>query len=171
MSVASLETVRTIPLTRFAILIPMFSSKNIQLILEVLQNEVDGDVVAALKKITSDYSMTWVYETKDGSLFPTTGNDMEEELEEVYHIKGRQYDIRNIAEGESLVMIEMIESYSDPKTGQIYRTPQVIVLELVDGKIAKGRHYCDPRLSYRSLSPEQIEHDALKGTKSKLVIS
>jgi ketosteroid isomerase-like protein len=145
-------------------------SENVQFILDVLKNEVDGDVQAALEKITDDYTMTWVYQTKSNDLFPTTTNDMEAELEEVYTITGRQYDIRNIAESDSLVMLELIESYPDPKTGQVYRTPQVIVLELKDGKIRKGRHYCDPHLSHLKLSVEQIETDALKGTKSKHLI-
>ncbi len=145
-------------------------SKNVQLVLDVLKDEVDGNVMSALRKITEDYSMTWVYLTKDNILFPTTTNDMETELEDVYHIKDRQYDIRNITESDSVVMLELIESYPDPKTGQMYRTPQVIVLEMQDGRIRKGRHYCDPQLSHCGLSVEQIEKGALKGTTSKITV-
>jgi ketosteroid isomerase-like protein len=144
-------------------------SPNIQLVLDILKNEADGDVAAALEKMTEDYSMTWMYQ-KNNELFPTTGRDMKAELEEVYPIKSREYDIRNITESENVVMIEMIESYPDPETGQMYRTPQVIVLELEHGKIKTGRHYCDPRLSYLELSKEDI-NKALKGTASKHIIS
>lgn len=148
----------------------MSHSSNIQLVLDILKNEADGDVAAALTKMTTDYSMTWMYQGKDSELFPTTGNNLGTELEEIYPIKGREYDIRNITEGENVVMLEVIESYPDPETGQIYRTPQVIVLELENGKIKTGRHYCDPRLSYLELSKYDIAK-ALRGTGTKFLIS
>lgn len=145
-------------------------SKNLELVFEILQNEVRGDVSSALSKMSTDYSMTWMYQGNDGNLFPKTTNDVKQELDEVYVIKGREYDIRNIAESENLVIIEMIESYPDPETGQVYRTPQVIVLELENGKIRTGRHYTDPRLSYLELSKESIDK-ALGNTFSKKIIT
>lgn len=148
----------------------MSNSQNIQTILEVLRDEIEGNVRAALEKITDDYSMTWVYRKNEDLRFPSTTRDREAELQDVYHIKGREYDIRNITEGEDVVMIEMIESYPDPDIGRVYRTPQVLVLEMEQGKIKKGRHYCDPRLSYEELSVKEIERDALKGTVSKMVL-
>lgn len=147
----------------------MERSKNLQTILDTLKHEVAGDVTSTLQKITQDYSMTWMEKTSEGVLFPSTGMSMKEELEDVYHIKNRSYDIRNIAEGEDVVMLELIESYPDPKTGQVYRTPLVLVLEMKDGKIQKGRHYCDTKLSHENLSLEQIEI-ALKNTSRKLMI-
>lgn len=147
----------------------MSNSQNVHIILQVLRDEIEGNVEAALGKITDDYSMTWVYRKNEGLRFPSTTRDLEAELRDVYHIKGREYDIRNISEGEDVVMIEMIESYPDPDTGRMYRTPQVLVLEMEQGKIKKGRHYCDPRLSYEELSVVEIERDALKGTASKMV--
>jgi len=132
-------------------------SKNIKTVLEILKDEMRGNVGAALKKITKDYSMTWVYKKKDGTLFPRTGKDVKKELEEVYPIKGRTYDIKNSAEGDNVVIIEMVESYPDPKTKKVYRTPLVIVLEMKNGKIRKGRHYCDPDLSYLHLTKKQIK--------------
>lgn len=146
-------------------------SKNINLVLEILKNEVDGDINGALAKMSKDYSMTWVYQSQNGDLFPTTASNLEGELAEVYVIKGRSYDIRNICESENVVIVELIESYPDPNTGKVYRTPQVIVLEIFDGKIHKGRHYTDPKLSYLDLSIENIEINAFKGTKSKIVIN
>ncbi|PJC56251.1 hypothetical protein CO026_01410 [Candidatus Kaiserbacteria bacterium CG_4_9_14_0_2_um_filter_41_32] len=147
----------------------MNTSLNIQLVLDILKNEADGDIKAALTKMTKDYKMTWMYQGKE-YLFPTTSNDVDAELEDVYPIKGREYDIRNIAEGENVVMIEMIESYPDPDDGQMYRTPQVIVLELKDGLIRTGRHYTDPRLSFMKLTKEQLD-SVLCDTKTKKIIS
>ena len=40
---------------------------------------------------------------------------------------------------------------------KVYRTPLVIVLEMEKGKIKKGRHYCDPDLSYLYLTEKQIK--------------
>lgn len=54
-------------------------------------------------------------------------------------------------------MIELIESYPDPKNGKIHRTPIVLVLEFVRGKVRRGRHYCDPTLSHKHLSRRVIE--------------
>jgi len=146
-------------------------SKNVQTIIDVLQDEVDGDVAAALKKITKDYTMTWVGGgLKSKELFPTTGNDMKAELEEVYPIKGRQYDIKNIAEGKNLVMVELIESYPDPKTKKVYRTPLVLVLEMKSGKIRTGRHYLDPTLSRKFLTKSQVNKTYKNNTGSLMVI-
>ncbi len=132
------------------------NSKNIETVLKVLNAEIRGDVKSALKLLSKDYSMTWVYQgTKE--LFPNTTNEVQAELEEVYPIKGREYDIKNITESRDVVMVEMIESYPDPETKKIYRTPLVIVLEMKNGKIKTGRHYCDPRISYMHLSREQVK--------------
>ena len=83
------------------------NSKNLQTVLDVLNDEVKGDVSSALKKLADDYTMTWVYRKPDGTLFPRTQNDIKSSLEEVYPIKGREYDIRHVAEGENVVMVEM----------------------------------------------------------------
>jgi len=138
-------------------LMPKKPSKNIKTVLEILKDEIRGDVKSALKKMAKDYSMTWVYQAKNGALFPRTKKDIKKELTEVYPVKGRKYDIKNIAESKDVVMVEMTESYPDPETKKVYRTPLVIVLEMKNGKIKKGRHYCDPRLSYLHLSKKQIE--------------
>jgi len=144
------------------------NSKNIQTVLEILQDEVSGDVRSALKKMTKEYTMTWVYKSGD-NFFPTEKVNLKDDLEDVYPIKGREYDIRNIAEGKNVVMIELIESYPDPETKKVYRTPVVLVLEMKNGKINTGRHYCDPRLSFEHLSKSKVEK-AFKKSKSKKVI-
>jgi ketosteroid isomerase-like protein len=135
-------------------------SKNVKIVLDILDDEIKGDVKSALQKMSGDYSMTWVYKTPKGELFPSTRivlTDEIKEMNDIYQIKDRKYDIKNIAEGKGVVMVEMIESYTDPKTKQIYRTPLVLVLEIKDNKIQKGRHYCDPRLSYENLSEKDIK--------------
>mgnify|MGYP001568103014 CR=1 FL=1 len=143
-------------------------SKNIEVVLAILKNEVDGDVSAALQKMAVDYSMTWMYKG-EREMFPQSEQDAEKELEGVYLIKGRKYEIKNIAEGENVVMIELIESYPDPKTEFLHQTPLVLVLEMEDEKIKTGRHYCDPQLSYKTVSPRDLEK-AYKKTFTKIVI-
>lgn len=145
--------------------------KNTEVILSLLQDEVNGDIKNALSKMTDDYSMTWVYQKKDGTLFPKTTNDITKELEDVYPIQGRKYIIKNIAQAKDLVMIEMIESYPDPKTKKVYRTPQVIVLEMKEGKVQTGRHYCDPSISFLHLSEEEVSKAYKKRKKDDLIIS
>jgi ketosteroid isomerase-like protein len=115
-----------------------------------------GDVNAALK-LAKGYTNTWVYKGYDGKLFPRTSPDLRGELKDAYVIKGRTYDIKHIAEGKNLVMVELVESYPDPKTKKVYRTPLVLVLEMHAGKVRKGRHYCDPRLSLLFLTKKQVE--------------
>lgn len=145
-------------------------SKDIKTVLEILQNEVDGDVPAALRKISKDYTMTWVDAGLDSKqLFPTTKRDIKKELEEVYPIRGKQYDIKNIAEGENIVMVELVESYPDPKTKKVYRTPLVIVLEMKNGKIRTGRHYLDPTIARKYLTKAQIEK-AYKNSHGSLLV-
>ena len=146
-------------------------SKNIQTVLDILQDEVNGDVASALKKMTKDYSMTWVdCGIKGKELFPTTTVDLKAELEEVYPIKGRQYEIKNIAEGNNVVIVELIESFPNQKTKKVYRTPLVLVLEMKNGKIRTGRHYLDPRLSGKHLTKKQVEKAYKKSRGSLLVI-
>lgn len=132
-------------------------SKNIKTVLQILEDEKNGDVKSALQKMANNYLMTWVYKTKSGELFPKTKKDFQKELADVYKIRNRQYDIKNVAENDNVVMVELIESYVDPNTKEMYRTPLVLVLEMESGKIKKGRHYCDPQLSYLHLSEEQIQ--------------
>ncbi len=131
--------------------------KNIKTVLGILQDEIKGDVKLAMKKLAPGYTMTWVYKGKNGKLFPRTSPNIKKELKDVYPIKGRKYDIKNIASGNNLVMVEMVEIYPDPKTKKVYRTPLVIVLEMKNGKIKRGRHYCDPRLSFIFLTKKQIK--------------
>lgn len=130
--------------------------KNIETIREILQDEVEGRVQAALDKMDPDYKMTWVYRRRDGALFPSEKINRKEQLEDTYKIQGREYKINRILADDNTVMAEMSESYPDPKTGKIYLTPMMMVWEFENGKIRRGRHYCDPQLSYENLTEDQI---------------
>ena len=146
-------------------------SKNIKTVLDILRDEVNGDIPSALKKMTNDYTMTWVDAGIDGKqLFPTTSKNIKNDMREAYVIQGRQYDIRNIAEGNGTVFVELTESYPNPKTKKVYRTPLVLVLEMKNRKIRTGRHYLDPRLSGKHLSKAQIEKVYKNSNGSMLVI-
>ena len=112
--------------------------------------------------------MTWMYQSKT-TLFPHTKIDVAKEMDKVYPIKGRRYHVRHIAEGKDVIMVELVESYPDSKTKKIYRTPLVLVLEMENGKIKTGRHYCDPKLSHLYLSEAQILK-AFKGKNKKPLI-
>lgn len=133
------------------------TSKNVQTSLDILKDEIRGDVVAALAKMAPGYSMTWAYKDRKGRLFPRSTPDFKAEMKDIYAIKGREYAIKHVAEGDGVVMIELVESYPDSETGKIYRTPLVLALEFEEGKIVRGRHYCDPQLSYLNLSQEDID--------------
>ncbi len=147
----------------------MKHSKKIKLVLDLLKDEVKGDTKSALKKITKDYTMTWVYKSKDG-LFPTEKVKSENDIKDIYNIKRRKYEIKNIAEGKDVVMIEMIESYPDPKTKKVFKTPLVIVLEFKNGKVRTGRHYCDPRISFMNLSKREISKIYKNNNEKRIII-
>lgn len=133
-------------------------SKNIKLALEILNDEVKGDIKSALKKMSEDYSMTWVYKTTKGKLFPyIRAKNIQKEIKNIYIFPKRKYDIKNICSSKDCVIIEMIESYYDPKIKKTYRTPQVICLEFKNGKIKTGRHYCDPQISHLHLSEKTLK--------------
>ncbi len=149
---------------------PQKYSKNVQTVIDILRDEVRGDTRNALKKMTRDYTMTWVYISGNGTLFPKTSVSTGADMDDAYVIKGRKYEIMHIAEGKNVVMVELIESYPDPDTNKIYRTPLVLVLEMRNGKIVSGRHYCDPRLSYRHLTTAQTKKAFTKRQKPLLVI-
>jgi len=143
-------------------------SKNRQLVLDILADEVRGDIASAQKKMTKDYTMTWVYKS-GGTLFPRTKNDIQKDMKEAYVISGREYHLINVTEAEDVVMVELIESYPDPKTKKVYRTPLVLVLEMKNGKIQTGRHYCDPALSYLHLTEAEVHHAYAKKKTPKII--
>jgi ketosteroid isomerase-like protein len=141
----------------------------IEVALALLQDEANGNVGNAKEKMNLDeYSMTWMYRSRD-TLFPSEkGQMLEKEMEDVYEIQNRQYEIMHTAQNDNVVFIEMIESYPDTETGKEYRTPITLVLEFKESKVVRGRHYTDPNLSHEYLSQEVI-HSAI-GSLPKMVI-
>jgi len=141
----------------------------IEVALALLQDEANVNVSKAKEKMKLDeYSMTWMYRSRD-TLFPNVKGEMlKKEMDDVYEIQDRQYEIMHTAQNDNIVFIEMIESYPDTKTGKEYRTPITLVLEFKDGKVVRGRHYTDPNLSHEYLSQEVI-HTAI-GSLPKMVI-
>jgi ketosteroid isomerase-like protein len=136
-------------------------SDKIKLVLSILQDEVNGDTKSAISKVAKGYTMTWV-EKRGENLFPRETTATEDDLEEIYKIKGRKYEIMNISESDNAVMVEMIESYPDQKTSKAYRTPLVIVLEFENGKIKTGRHYVDSDLSSLYLTKKDTDRAFIK---------
>ena len=143
-------------------------SCKIKLVLGILQDEVNGDTKSAMSKVAKGYTMTWI-EKRGENLFPRETVTTESDLEEIYKIKGRRYEIMNISESDNTVIVEMIESYPDPKTDKVFRTPLVIVLEFENDKIKTGRHYVDSDLSFLYLTKEDTDKAFIK-TKPIIVI-
>ncbi len=143
-------------------------NKLVETTLSLLKDEIKGDIKNALQKMSPKYSMTWVYKTQKGVLFPSVDyRTIKKAMKDAYQISGRQYEIKNIAEGDNVVMVEMIESYPDPETKKVYRTPLVIVLEFENEKVVTGRHYCDPGLSHTELTTQGIAKAFKKKRKSQ----
>lgn len=133
------------------------TSRNKEVVLGILQDEVRSDWKNAIEKLHESYSMTWVNKSL-GKLFRRVKRDKNFNalIKSAYAIKGRKYDIKNIVADDKCVMVELIESYPDVKTKKIFRTPLVLVLEFDGNKIKRGRHYCDPNLSYLHLTDDEI---------------
>lgn len=144
-------------------------SPHVQTVLDILQNEVDGDVAGAFSKMSGLYSQTWMYKNKEGDIFPRIEKPTKLDLQSVYHIPGREYHIYNITESLETVMVECIEIYKGVETGKVCMTPLVLIVEFDGDKISKGRHYCDPALSYLELD-KKIIVEALSNKKTIVVI-
>ena len=135
-----------------------------KLILDSFDAERENSVARGEQLIHPDFAVTGMYEAPDGEILRRmAGKPMREYMHEVYAQKGREFRVVNIVadEKKQTVLAEFIESYPDPKTGQLYRAPLMAVCEVKDGRIYRTRHYLDPRLSYKNLSEDQI-NKALK---------
>ena len=131
----------------------------IQLVLDSFEAERSGDSEKGLSLISDDFKVTEMFLGKGGAFPRFEGEELRKSIQEVYKIEGREYVFKNIAADEEngVVFVEFVESYPDPKTGKVYRTPQVAVVEVKNGKLYRTRHYTDPRLSHENLSEEDIE--------------
>lgn len=145
-------------------------SKNVQLVLEILKDEVLGDVKGALEKMHPEYKVMWIYKRGE-DIFPSETVTQTDELEDAYEMINREYDIRHITEGPGVVMLELIESYTDPVSQKTYVTPLVLVVEIVGGKIKSSKHYCDPKLSYEDLKKEEVIQKIYKDRETSVIIN
>ena len=83
-------------------------------------------------------------------------------MREAFKIKARHFVFHTVLADATTqtVIVEFTESYPDPKTKKIFRTPQVAICQFKNGKLYRTRHYMDPRLSFEYLEMFEIE-DAL----------
>jgi ketosteroid isomerase-like protein len=135
--------------------------KLIELVLTSYQAEKEGDVNENKKLLHENFEVVdMVYET-EAAFFPRLqGEQLDALMTSAFKIKGRQFEFKTVIadEQQQKVVVEFVESFPDPKTGNIYRTPQVSICIVRDGKIFRTRHYMDPRLSFAFLSTETIEN-------------
>ncbi len=132
----------------------------IKLVLTSFELERTNAVEKAEALLHKDFKVTEMSEWYDGTIFKSLGGDEVRSLmKKAFVIQGREYDFKNVVanEKDQTVLVEFVESYPDPKSGKAYRTPQVAVCEIKDGKIFRTRHYNDPRLSYKYLSKEKVD--------------
>jgi hypothetical protein len=147
----------------------MPTSSHIQTVLTILQDEIDGNVAAAMRKMTSSYTQTWMYQGGNDVLFPSVRKPSAEQMQEVYETEGREYHIYNITESVDTVMVECVEQYPNVQTGFLHRTPLVLIVQFDGDMIVRGRHYCDPRLSQTILTDEVLKA-AYDATEPKMVL-
>lgn len=130
-----------------------------QLVLNSFMAERNNDIVAGREYITEDFTVTEMTLGKDGNHFPSlTGEELDNLMNLAFKIEGREYEFKTVVADEETqtVIVEFIESYPDPKTGKIYRTPQISVCNIKNGKIFRTRHYMDPRLSFENIDEETM---------------
>lgn len=131
-----------------------------KLVLASFMAEKDRDISAGLECIDDDFKVTEMVYSKNAHHFPSlTGKKLSDLMKLAFQIKGREYSFKSIVADEKTqtVIVEFIETYPDPKTGQIYRTPQISVCKVENGKIYRTRHYMDPRLSFEDISEHELD--------------
>jgi ketosteroid isomerase-like protein len=131
------------------------------LVMGSFQAEQDGDVEQGKTLLHPQFRMTEMNIGPNGALFRSLDAQQANALlTEAFKIKDRKYQFISVAvdADNQTVVVEFVESYSDPRTGQRYRTPLVAVCEVRDGKIYRTRHYTDDRLSDLHLPQSEIDH-------------
>lgn len=135
----------------------------IELTLASFYAEKTHDVQGNRKILHDEFAVTDMVVGYDGTIFPRLqGEKLDELINEAFAIKGREYIFQTVMANEETqtVIVEFIESYPDPHTDKVYRTPQVSICMFKAGKLYRTRHYMDPRLSYEYLS-EDVLSDAM----------
>ncbi len=133
----------------------------LKLVMESFEAERTSDSEKGLSLLHEDFAVTEMNLKLDGEepFRRETGEALRASVAEVYQISDREYQFMHAMADEQTqtVMVEFVESYTDDATGKRYRTPQVAVCEIKDGKIWRTRHYLDIRLPYQFPSQEQID--------------
>lgn len=137
----------------------MTKKELINLVLESFAAEKEGDSRKGLSLIDDDFKVTEMFLIKDKPFISISGEEIRESIKNVYKIEGREYVFKNVVadEEKEIVFVEFVESYPDSETGEVYRTPQVAVIEVKNGKLHRTRHYTDPHLSSKYLSEEEVD--------------
>ena len=139
----------------------MLNSKELkELVLKSFEMEKNNDPSKNKALLHPDFAVTEITEDYDGTAFRRLeGPKLMEYMDMAFETTGREYEFKHvIADEESqTVMVEFVESYPDEKTGKVFRTPQISVCEIKDGKLFRTRHYMDPRLSYKYLDKSDID--------------
>lgn len=132
-----------------------------ELVLASFNAERSNNIAAGKQLITEDFKVTEMSLGNDGlqrlpSVWASGARDM---IDEAYQYAKREYQFVHVVvdEPKQTVIVEFVETYPDPQTGQIYRTPQVAVCEIKDGKIYRTRHYNDPRVSFANITQTEID--------------
>jgi ketosteroid isomerase-like protein len=145
----------------FAMILSMLNSKQLkELVLKSFEMEKNKDPKANKELLHPDFAVTEITEDYDGTVFRRLeGPKLMKYMEMAFETTGREYEFKNVIADEQsqTVVVEFVESYPDEKTGKTFRTPQVSICEVKDGKLYRTRHYLDPRLSYKYLDKSDID--------------
>jgi len=121
--------------------------------------EREHDVVANAKILHPQFKVTDMLLTEDNTVFPElTGKNLQQLIKTAFKIKNRDYQFKTIVADvkTQTVVVEFVESYPDPSSGKVFRTPQVAICSFKDGRLYRTRHYMDPRLPYKYLNSSII---------------
>ena len=131
-----------------------------KLVLASFEAEKNNDIEINKALLHPNFKMVDMVLSSDLKPFPSLeGEELEKQIQLAFPIKGRQFVFHTVIadEDSQKVIIEFTESYPDPKSKKVYRTPQIAVCEIKDGKIYRTRHYMDPRISHKNISSEDLE--------------
>lgn len=135
-----------------------------KLVLSSFEAERTGDVKKGQSLLHKDFQVVEMCEWFDGKNFKrVSGSKVKRLMHIAYQFKGRKYEFINVAidAATQTVIVEFVESYPDQNSSIVYRTPQIAVCIVRDGKLYRTRHYLDPRIGIKGL-PRQVIKKALE---------
>lgn len=134
----------------------------IKITLATFEAECNHKVTDNLKVMDKEFAVTDMIMTAKGNFPRLKGKKLRNCMQEAFKIKARHFVFHTVLADTTTqtVIVEFTESYPDPKTKKIFRTPQVAICQFKNGKLYRTRHYMDPRLSFEYLEMFEIE-DAL----------